>query len=252
MLQLCNIGKRFGAFEALRDVNFEVRSGEVVGLLGENGAGKSTLLNLVGGALQPSSGEMKWDGQPVRFASPRAATRLGIGVVPQHPKLVEVFSAGENLALHANLAGVRLDVAVWNARVQQWAQSLGWQVNADVPVETLSTGERQRIEILKALFSHSADDEGARLLLLDEPTANLTPAEADELFAVVRRLREQGRGIVFVSHKLNEVMALCDRVVVLRRGHIVGERLGSQTNTGELARLMIGDEPVEMSTRRSR
>lgn len=268
MLQLRGVTKRFGTFTALEAVDFAVGAGEIVGLLGENGAGKSTLMNLIGGLHQPDGGEMHWDGQPIRLASPRDATARGIGVVHQHFMLVPVFSVAENMALHAPQAGAVFNADRWAACIEAWARSLGWRVDARRRVEELSVGERQRVEILKALFARTASqktkaeseaanpdaDETARLLLLDEPTANLTPAEAGELFGVLRGLRARGYGIVFVSHKLREVMALCDRVVVLRRGRIVGEHSVSQTNVTDLATLMVGREmsvahPLDVASR---
>ena len=266
MLQLRQVSKSFGAFHALQSVDFTANGGEIVGLLGENGAGKSTLLNIVGGSLQPTSGEIALDGAPLRFRSSRDATQRGIGIVHQHASLVETFSAGENLALHAQNRGARIDKKAWSARVEGWAQTLGWQLDAHVAVEKLSVGERQRIEILKALFASSevasneeieysnrpgSEARGARLMLLDEPTANLTPDEADELFAVLRRLRAQNRAVVFVSHKLNEVMNLCDRVVVLRRGQVVGQREIARTSVDELAQLMIGENGAQKSAGRA-
>jgi simple sugar transport system ATP-binding protein len=255
MLQLRDLSKNFGGFIALSGVNFEVGAGEIIGLLGENGAGKSTLLNIIGGNLQPSGGQLLWNGQAVDFASPRDATRCGIGVVHQHFMLVPVFSVAENMALHDIGGNAIFDREQWAARVQDWARQLGWKVDGYTRVADLSVGERQRVEILKALFAASSGDtakdtstHSARLLLLDEPTANLTPGEANELFDVVRRLKEQGRGVVFVSHKLNEVMKLCDRVVVLRHGKVAGERRIQDTDTRELASLMVGRELGASST----
>jgi len=242
MLELNSITKRFGSFAALDTVDFAVGAGEIVGLLGENGAGKSTLMNIVGGVLAPTAGFLKWNGRPVHFASPRDATQLGIGVVHQHFMLVPIFTVAENVALHASHGSTLYNASEWEQRVEQWADSLGWRVDGSRRVEQLSVGERQRIEILKALFANS-DEKGdmtTRLLLLDEPTANLTPSEVEDLFAVLRRLRERGCGIVFVSHKLKEVLALCDRVTVLRHGRVVGERDAQETNAEELATLMVG------------
>lgn len=262
MLELRQLSKNFGAFAALKDVNFAVRDGEIVGLLGENGAGKSTLLNIVGGAFSPSSGAIYWRNEIVQLASPRDASRLGIGVVHQHPQLVEAFSVAENLALASSRASsstrtrsrARFQKHEWENRAHQWAQSLGWKIEAHQCVDELSVGERQRVEILKALFAQGDgvnDDDLAQLLLLDEPTANLTPREADELFGVMRRLKAQGRGLVFVSHKLREVLEICDRVVVLRRGEVAGERETSQTDADELAQLMIGASKTATSSTRS-
>lgn len=244
MLQLRAVTKEFGSFKALDSVDFAVRPGEIVALLGENGAGKSTLMNLVGGVLTPTSGELLWHDAPTRLRSPREATALGIGVVHQHFMLVPVFTVAENIALHGG-RGKLYKAKVWEERVRAWADSLGWKIDPARRVQDLSVGERQRVEILKALFAGAGETTGqsadaAKLLLLDEPTANLTPGETEELFEVLRRLRGQGRGIVFVSHKLNEVLALCDRVVVLRHGKVVGERIVSETNAADLATLMVG------------
>lgn len=244
MLEVRNLSRRFGAFRALDGVNFSVGGGEIVGLLGENGAGKSTLLKILGGELAPSHGEVLWDGAPLHLKSPREATRRGIGVVHQHFMLVPVFTVAENIALHAG-RDADFQPAFWAKQVEEWAASLGWKINVHARVEDLSVGEQQRVEILKALFAGGE----ARLLLLDEPTANLTPAEVDELIVVVRRLREQGRGVVFVSHKLHEVMELCDRVVVLRHGQVTGERATENTSTSDLAALMVGRELAETSPR---
>lgn len=234
----CHVSKKFGDSTALDDVEFAVRGGEIVALLGENGAGKSTLLNILSGGLQPSSGGIQWHGAPLHLASPREATARGIGVVHQHFQLVPVFSVAENIALHAG-TGALYNAREWQDRVTGWAASLGWKIDAARRVGELSVGERQRVEIIKALF---AGGEQSQLLLLDEPTANLTPGEADELFGVLRQLRANGRGLVFVSHKLNEVLALCDRVVVLRHGKVVGGRLVAQTDARELAALMVGKD----------
>ncbi len=244
MLQVRNLSRQFGNFRALDSVNFGVSGGEIVGLLGENGAGKSTLLKILGGELAASSGEILWDGAPMSLKSPREATQRGIGVVHQHFHLVPVFTVAENLALHAGRGAFQPDF--WAKQAEKRAASLGWKINGHARIEDLSVGEKQRVEILKALF---AGDGEARLLLLDEPTANLTPAEVGELIAVVRRLREQGRGVVFVSHKLHEVMELCDRVVVLRHGQVTGERETKTTNIGELASLMVGRDLDKTSPR---
>ncbi len=243
LLHLRNITKTFGIFRALNEVDFTVGPGEIVGLLGENGAGKSTLLSIVGGNLAPSAGELLWQGKPVRFTSPRDATRLGIGIVHQHFALVPGFSVAENVALQAPRAAFIFNEKEWQERIAQWATEIGWRIDPTKRIEELSVGERQRVEILKALFVHDGNSENnraAQLLLLDEPTANLTPGEVDELFGVLRTLREQGCGLVFVSHKLKEVLALCDRVVVLRRGQVVGQRAIIETDANDLAELMVG------------
>jgi simple sugar transport system ATP-binding protein len=244
LLSLQSITKFFGSFTALRDVNLQVRAGEIVGLLGENGAGKSTLLSIISGNTRPTSGVLQWRGEAIQLSSPRDAARLGIGVVHQHFQLVPEFTVAENIALQAPHADFIFDEKAWRERIADWASQIGWRIDGARKIESLSVGERQRVEILKALFAHENSEPkhtlAAPLLLLDEPTANLTPGEVTELLGVLRRLRENGCGIVFVSHKLNEVMALCDRVAVLRRGQIVGEREIENTNAGELAELMVG------------
>ncbi len=243
ILHLHKITKNFGSFRALNEVDFTVSPGEIVGLLGENGAGKSTLLSIVGGNLAPSAGELQWRGNPVRFTSPRDATHLGIGIVHQHFALVPGFTVAENVALQAPRAAFVFNEKEWQERIAQWAAEIGWRIDPTRKIEELSVGERQRVEILKALFVHDGNGDNnraAQLLLLDEPTANLTPGEVDELFGVLRTLREQGCGLVFVSHKLKEVLALCDRVVVLRRGEMVGQRSIDQTDANDLAELMVG------------
>lgn len=259
MLELRQVSRTFGAFKALDNVDLTVQAGEIVGLLGENGAGKSTLMNLVGGVLAPTRGQLIWDGEPVHFASPRTAAQLGIGVAHQHFMLVPSFTVAENIALHATGTSAIYNANKWNARIQDWAALLGWKLDGQRRVVDLSVGEWQRVEILKALFANASTPSSApaqasasnsqlplngiaRLLLLDEPTANLTPPEVDELFSVLRRLREQHCGVVFVSHKLNEVLALCDRIVVLRHGRVVGERQAKATNVEDLAMLMVGRE----------
>jgi simple sugar transport system ATP-binding protein len=243
LLALRAVTKTFGQFTALCEVDLQVRAGEIVGLLGENGAGKSTLLSIVSGNARPTAGVLEWRGEDIRFNSPRDAARLGIGVVHQHFQLVPEFTVAENIALQAPRSGFVFDEKVWRARISDWANQIGWRIDGARKIETLSVGERQRVEILKALFVHEGGSKNhlaAPLLLLDEPTANLTPGEVEELLGVLRRLREGGCGIVFVSHKLNEVLALCDRIAVLRRGRIVGEREVENTDTNELAQLMVG------------
>ena len=239
MLELSRITKRFGNFTALEAFDFQVRPGEIVALLGENGAGKSTTINLIGGEMRPDEGELRWDGAPARYRSPREASRQGIGIVHQHFRLVPSFTVGENLALHQTGAGARFVARHWEAQASEWAARLGWTLDTRRPVGELAVGAQQRVEILKALFGGGTP---TRLLLLDEPTANLTPREAEDLFGVLRRLRGEDLGIVFVSHKLREVMAVCDRAVVLRRGRLAGERAIGQTDAGDLARLMVGEE----------
>lgn len=252
MLELRGVTKQFGNFTALKQVHFTVRSGEIVGLLGENGAGKSTLMNLVGGILQPSSGQILFENKTLQLNSPRQATALGIGVVHQHFMLVPGFTVAENVALHTDKNTRIFNAAVWQQRISEWAAKLGWKIDGSRLVEDLSVGERQRVEILKALFGSTAGNgQMAKLLLLDEPTANLTPTETNELFNVLRGLRDRGCGIVFVSHKLREVLSLCSRAVVLQHGKITGERETAHSDASELARLMVGRDVALMQAQQS-
>ncbi|MGY4706259.1 ABC transporter ATP-binding protein [Candidatus Bipolaricaulota sp. J31] len=230
---------------ALKGVDFEIRSGEIQGLLGENGAGKTTLTKIISGLLPPTSGRILLGGAPVRLHSPKDALTRGIGMVHQHFALVDNFTALENIALGT---GRPADQAL-RASVEELMERAGLRVPLDTPVENLAVGERQRVEILKVL------SRAVRVLILDEPTSVLTPVETDELFNFLRRLREEGVGIVFITHKLREVLEITDRVTVLRRGEVVGEVMTRETSAEELARMMVGAEfrargrrPVELMT----
>jgi simple sugar transport system ATP-binding protein len=234
---------------ALRGVDLEIRPGEILGLLGENGAGKTTLTKILSGLLPPTEGRVLSPKGPVRFHSPREALAFGIGMVHQHFALVDTFTALENVALGEARALSRIRLAHLRERLEALMEESGLQVPLDVPVEKLAVGERQRVEILKVLYRN------VDLLILDEPTSVLTPAEVDELFALLRRLRDQGKAVVLITHKLKEVLAITDRIAVLRRGQMVGEVRTAETTAEELARMMIGEElkiegrrPVELST----
>ena len=227
-LQMHAITKRFGSVLALDTVDFELVPGEIHALLGENGAGKSTLMNILRGLLPPTSGTIVLGGKPLQFTSPQDAARAGIGMVHQHFLLVPTFTVAENLALASPEKHPPL------AHAAEVARRLGWSIPLNARIADLPVGTQQRVEILKALLGD------ARILLFDEPTAVLAPNEIGELFTVLRALRAEGRSLVFVSHKLNEVMALCDRVTVLRRGRLVGTVAVSETSLEDLARRMIG------------
>ena len=238
VLEMRHVTKRFPGIVANDDVSFDLRRGEVHALLGENGAGKSTLMNVLYGLYHPDEGEILVDGQRVQLGSPRAAIDRGIGMVHQHFMLIPVMTVAENIVL-ANepvREGVLLDFAAAEARVAELSSRYGLEVDPHARIEKITVGQQQRVEILKALYRN------AEILVLDEPTAVLTPQEAQELFGIVRSLTEQGKSIVFISHKLNEVLEIADRITVLRRGKLV-ETLPAAGATEEgLARLMVGRE----------
>src|SRR3954463_7594221 len=236
-LELRGITKRFGSLVANNAVDFELRRGEIHALLGENGAGKSTLMNVLYGLHQPDEGQILLDGEPVSIDSPRRAIALGIGMVHQHFMLVPVMTVAENLVLGAEpRSGVLLDYKGAAARVRQLSQEFGLAVDPDAKVEDIGVGTQQRVEILRALF------RGAKVLVLDEPTAVLTAQEAQDLFRVLRTLTEAGTSVVFISHKLNEVLEIADRVTVLRRGEKIDTVPTEGATERSLASLMVGRE----------
>ena len=229
------INKRFGAVQANKDVTLAVAPGTVHGIVGENGAGKSTLMSILYGFYQADSGTITIEGRPASITGSREAIALGIGMVHQHFMLVEPLSALDNIML-----GAEPDWRLQNARAQVRSKlealmrDTGLQVRLDMPVEELPVGERQRLEILKALY------RGARILILDEPTAVLTPQETDQLFVTLRHLRSQGTTILLITHKLKEIMALCDVVTVMRAGAVVLDCKIGETSIDKLAEAMVG------------
>ncbi len=239
LLELRNITKRFPGVLANDSVSLKLNKGEIVALLGENGAGKSTLMNVVYGLLSPDGGEVFVDGEPVELKSPRQAIDLGIGMVHQHFMLIEPLTVTENIVLgnEPTTAGV-IDIRKARADVVEISERYGLAVDPDAKIIDLPVGAQQRVEILKALY------RGARILILDEPTAVLTPQEVKELFGVVRQLVTEGLAVVLITHKLEEVMASSDRVVVMRDGKVVGETKPSDTDMSGLARMMVGREVV--------
>jgi ABC-type uncharacterized transport system ATPase subunit len=213
LLELKGITKAFPGVIANDHVDFELRMGEVHALLGENGAGKSTLMNILYGLYHPDEGELRLNGSPLRISSPREAIDAGIGMVHQHFMLIPVMTVAENIVLAAEpKKGPFLDEQAAEARVRELSQRFGLAVRPDARIDSISVGMQQRAEILKALY------RGAEILILDEPTAVLTPQEAKELFEIIRSLQADGKSIIFISHKLNEVLEIADRITVLRLG----------------------------------
>src|SRR5919198_2331618 len=214
VLELRGITKRFPGIVANDHVDFELMPDEVHALLGENGAGKSTLMNVLYGLYHPDEGEILIKGKPVRLGSPRAAIDNGVGMVHQHFMLIPVMTVAENIVLanEPTRNGVVLDTRAAERRVRDLSERFGLAVDPRARIEDITVGQQQRVEILKALY------RGADILVLDEPTAVLTPQEAKELFEIIHSLNERGKSVVFISHKLREVLEIADRITVLRRG----------------------------------
>ncbi|HET7012158.1 MAG TPA: ABC transporter ATP-binding protein [Anaerolineales bacterium] len=236
-IELRGIVKRFPGVVANDRVTFQVHAGEVHALLGENGAGKTTLMRILYGLYQPDEGEIRIDGRPVSIHSPADSIRLGIGMIHQHFMLVPTLSVAENVALGLpSSRGLLLDTDRVAERIRELGKAYGLRVDPRAMVWQLSVGEQQRVEILKALY------RGAAALILDEPTAVLTPQEVDELFTTLRRMAAEGHALIFISHKLHEVLSISDRVTVLRDGRVMQTLLTKNTNRQELARMMVGRE----------
>lgn len=233
-VRMSGVVKRFPGVVANDGVEFEVRKGEVHALLGENGAGKSTLSNILTGLYRPDEGTIELNGAPTVFASPKAALDAGIGMVHQHFRLVEPFSVAENVVLGNPETPFIIDTDSIDARVAELAKRYDMAVDPQARIWQLSVGEQQRVEILKVLY------RGAQVLILDEPTAVLTPIEAEALFKTLRAMTAEGRTVIFISHKLDEVMSVSDRITVLRGGRTVGTVDTKSTSTRELASMMVG------------
>jgi general nucleoside transport system ATP-binding protein len=241
-----SITKRFPGVLANDAIDFEAKHGEVHALLGENGAGKSTLASILTGLYRPDSGEIAIDGRPVEFHSPKDAMAAGVSMVHQHFRLASSLTVSDNIVLGDSRASwLRTSSRTIDAAVEELAKRYRMPVDPRARIWQLSVGEQQRVEILKALY------RGARILILDEPTSLLTPQEADDLFVTLRRMTEEGRTVVFVSHKLDELMAVSDRVTVLRGGRSIGTVVTQHTSPAELARMMIGREVVFAQTKQA-
>jgi simple sugar transport system ATP-binding protein len=233
-----DISKTFHTTRANHRVNLRIRSGEVLGLLGENGAGKTTLMNILYGVIPPDEGEIRINGEPVRIESPRDAIDLGIGMVHQHFMLIENHTVAENIALGLRDAPFLSPSRYVARRLADFGERFGLKIKPQERIWQLSAGEQQRVEIVKALV------KGADLLILDEPTSVLTPRETEELFSILRRMTAEGHSLIFISHKLEEILSICNRVLVLRKGEVAGEAETRDVDKRELARMMVGREVI--------
>jgi ABC-type uncharacterized transport system ATPase subunit len=238
LLEVAGVSKRFPQVLANDDVSFSVRRGEIHCLLGENGAGKSTLAEILYGVHRPDSGTIRFAGKPVTISAPRDAIHLGIGMVHQHFVLVPPLSVLENIVIGTQHSGLRLDMRTAGEKLGSLCAAYDLALNPNAKVSQLCVGEQQWVEILKALYV------GVELLILDEPTASLTPLEAEKLFVIIKKMRADGLSLVFITHKLNEVMEVSDRVTVMRKGKVVSTVNTAETTPRELARMMVGREIV--------
>ncbi|MGY5776989.1 ABC transporter ATP-binding protein [Rhizobium sp. LEGMi135b] len=233
LLSVRKLTKLFGSFTACNEIDLEIQPGEIHALLGENGAGKSTLVKMLFGVLEPSHGQIVWQGQPVSIDAPGTARKLGIGMVFQHFCLFEALTVAENIALSLDS---NIPLAKIAEEAAKLSRSYGLPLDPNAHVADLSVGERQRIEILRALL------QNPRLIILDEPTSVLTPQEADRLFETLFQLRDEGRSVLYISHRLEEVQRICSRATVLRHGKVTGACDPRQETTGSLARMMVGSD----------
>ncbi len=236
-LEMRNIVKKFPGVLASDHVNFDVKAGEIHALLGENGAGKSTLMKILYGLYQPNEGEILLNGEVIKINSPTDSINYGIGMIHQHFMLVDNITVAENVALGLkSTKGLRLDLDVVSARIQELTDKYGLKVDPKAIISKLAVGQRQRVEIIKALY------RGAALLILDEPTAVLTPQEVDDIFVIFRQMAADGHALIFISHKLDEITALTDRVTVLRDGRAIGTVETKDVTKRDLANMMVGRE----------
>ena len=239
-VKMRNITKTFGKVVANDKVWLDIYRGEILALLGENGSGKTTLMNMLSGIYFPDEGDISIDGKDVVIRSPKDAFDLGIGMIHQHFKLVDVLSAAENIVL--GLEG-KLDLKAASERIRQICDSYGFEVDPNQKIYDMSVSQKQTVEIIKVLY------RGADILILDEPTAVLTPQETDKLFSVLRNMRDDGKAIVIITHKMHEVEALSDRVAILRHGQFIGDMPTAETNAQEMTNMMVG-HPVTLNIKR--
>ena len=241
-LECKNVTKTFGKVVANKDCDLQVKKGEILAILGENGSGKTTLMNMVAGIYFPDSGDIYIDGEKVVIKSPKDAFRYGIGMIHQHFKLVDVFSATENIALGIDEGKYNLSEV--KKKVIEITQRYGFVIDPDKKIYDMAVSEKQTVEILKVLY------RGAEILILDEPTAVLTPQETEKLFSILRRMREDGKSIVIITHKMHEVLSISDRVAILRKGEHIATINTAETNESQLTEMMMGKK-VDLNINRS-
>lgn len=234
-IELKHISKRFGSVVANHDVSLQVRHGEILAVLGENGSGKTTLMNMIAGIYFPDEGEIYINGMPAFISSPKDAFNHGIGMIHQHFKLVDVFTATENIVLGIN-DGKKFHIKTAEERVSQISEKYGFDIQPNKKIYDMSVSEKQTVEIVKVLY------RGAEILILDEPTAVLTPQETQKLFAVLRRMRDDGKSIIIITHKMHEVLSLSDRVAILRKGEYITTVETASTNEIALTEMMVGQK----------
>lgn len=242
-IELKNITKTFGNVIANKDISLKVNRGEILSILGENGSGKTTLMNMISGIYYPDSGHIYIDGKETVIRSPKDAFNHGIGMIHQHFKLVDIFSATENILLGLKDYG-RFNVKESAIKVKKICDQYGFELNLDKKIYEMSVSEKQTVEIVKVLY------RGANILILDEPTAVLTPQETQKLFAILRRMKKDGKSIIIITHKLHEVLAISDKVSVLRKGEYVGTVNTNETNESQLTKMMVGRK-VDLNIDRS-
>ena len=242
-IELKNISKSFSGKIANKNVNLTVNRGEILSILGENGSGKTTLMNMISGIYFPDEGQIFIDGEEVSIRSPKDAFKYGIGMIHQHFKLIDVFSATENIILGLKEKG-RYNLKSAATRVKEISDKYGFDIDPMKKIHEMSVSEKQTVEIIKVLY------RGADILILDEPTAVLTPQETQKLFAVIRKMREDGKSIIIITHKLHEVLSLSDKVAVLRKGEYVGTVETANTNESELTEMMVGKK-ISLNIERS-